>query len=237
MGIVDLFLPRQVKCVVCGDEVDKFGICEKCSRLLTLIPAPTCEICGGENSGKGKVCFECKGRHFNFEKNYSIFSYVNNVRDMVVNFKQNGNKAIGEMFAYFIADKYDEIISKHNVNLIIPVPISDGRLKTRKFNQSEVLCSQISEQNKINNSLLIRTKETPHQTGLSRQNREDNLKASFEVKDKKILKGKNILIVDDIYTTGATLNACAKVLKDAGAKEIITLTLARAVVKKDKIID
>lgn len=237
MGVIDLFFPRQVKCVTCSEEVDKFGICEKCARLLTLIPSPTCEICGGENSGKGKVCVECKGRHFNFVKNYSIFSYVDDVRNKIVSFKQNGNKAIGEMFAYFISDKYDEINAKHNIDIVIPVPISDARRKSRKFNQSEVLCSQISDRDKVNNSILIRTKDTPHQTGLSRSNREENLKNSFEIKDKKIIKSKTILVVDDIYTTGATLNACAKVLKNCGAKEIFTLTLARAPIKKDKIIE
>ena len=237
MGVIDLFFPRQVKCVTCGEEVNKFGICEKCVRLLTLVPSPTCEICGGENSGKGKVCFECKGRHFDFVRNYSIFSYSGDVRNKIISFKQNGNKAVGEMFAYFVADKYDSIRAKHNFDLVIPVPISEARLKSRKFNQSEVLCSQISDRDKVNNSILIRTKDTPHQTGLSRSNREENLKNSFEVVDKKLVKGKTVLVVDDIYTTGATLNACAKVLRDAGAKEIFTITLARAIVKKDKIID
>jgi ComF family protein len=237
MGVIDLFFPKQVKCVTCGQEVDKFGICEKCSRLLTLIPSPTCEICGGENIGKGKVCIECKGRHFEFVKNYSLFVYDGDVRNKVISFKQNGNKSIGEMFAYFIANKYDEIIKEHGIDLIIPVPISEDRRKTRKLNQSEILCSQILDKDKIDNSILKRTKDTPHQTGLSRQNREENLKDSFEIIDKKIVKGKSILIVDDIYTTGSTLNACSRVLKSAGAKEIYTLTLARAPIKKDKIID
>lgn len=237
MGIIDLFFPRQVKCVDCGEEVSKFGICDKCVRLLTLIPSPTCEICGGENSGKGKVCFECKDKSFSFTKNYSIFVYADNVRNKIVNFKQNGNKAIGEMFAYFVADKYSEIIAKHNIDIIIPVPISEERLKSRKFNQSMVLCSQIYEKDKLNDNVLIRSKDTPHQAGLSKTNREENLKNSFTVVDKKIIKGKTILVVDDIYTTGATLNACANALKLAGAKEIFTLTLSRAVIKKDKVFE
>lgn len=238
MGVIDLFFPRQVKCVTCGDEVDKFGICENCVKFLTLIPLPTCDICSGESFGKGKVCFECKGKHFSFVKNYSIFSYVEEVKDKIINFKQNGNKAIGEMFAYFIADKYEKIFKEIDIDIIIPVPISEARLKSRKFNQSEVLCSQISEQNKINKTILIRIKDTPHQTGLNKINREENLKNSFELTDKKIVKGKTVLIVDDIYTTGTTLNACAKVLKDGGAKKVYTLTLARASLKnKDKIIE
>ena len=234
--MIDLFFPRQVKCVSCGEEASKFGICDKCVRLFSLIPYPSCEICGGENLGKGKVCFECKDKHFSFTKNYSIFTYADDVRNKIISFKQNGNKAIGEMFAYFIADKYSEICVKHNIDIIIPVPISEERLKSRKFNQSMVLCSQINDNNKVNNNVLARTKDTPHQAGLSKTNREENLKNSFTVIDKKIIKGKTILVVDDIYTTGATLNACANALKLAGAKEIFTLTLSRAVIKKDKVL-
>ena len=73
MSIIDLLFPSQVKCLNCGIEVDKLALCDNCIKYLTIIPSPSCDICGGELSGKGKVCVECKGRDFNFKKNYSIF--------------------------------------------------------------------------------------------------------------------------------------------------------------------
>ena len=236
MSIIDLLFPSQVKCLNCGVEVDKLALCDNCIKYLTIIPAPSCDICGGELSGKGKVCIECKGRDFKFKKNYSIFLYTDMVRNKIIDFKQNGHKAIGEMFAYFIEEKCNEILSKNNIDIIIPVPISDERFKERKFNQSAVLCSSLPK-DKVREDVFIRVKPTPHQTGLSRKNREDNLKSAFEVTNKKIIKGKTILLVDDIYTTGSTLNACACELISAGAKSVISLTLARVPVKKGRVLD
>ena len=237
MSIIDMLFPSQVKCLNCGVETSKLAICDKCIKNLTIIPPPTCAICGGEISGKGKVCIECKGREFAFTRNYSIFVYADMVRKMIIDFKQNGHKAIGEMFAYFIEDKCDDILVKNNIDIIIPVPISEERLKERKFNQSEVLCSRLLLTNKVDVNALIRVKPTPHQTGLSRSNREENLKDAFVVANKKNIKGKTVLLVDDIYTTGSTLNACSKILKNSGANEVITLTLARVPVKKERVLD
>lgn len=237
MSIVDLLFPSNIKCVTCGDETNKIGICEECLKYLTLVPSPSCEICGGENFGSGKVCIECKGRNFIFERNFAVFSYIGDVRNKIIDFKQNSHKAIGEMFSYFILNEYENILRNINIDVIVPIPISAERLKLRKFNQSEVLCSKLIRDYNVNCNILKRTKDTPHQTGLSRKNREINLKNSFEINDKSLVKNKTILLVDDIYTTGATLNACASILKKAGANKIYTLTLARTPVKKDRILD
>ena len=236
MSIIDLIFPTNFKCINCGAETDRLAMCDDCVKYLTFVPSPHCAICGGELSGKGKVCVECKGREFKFDKNYSIFLYDDIVRNKIIDFKQNRHKAIGEMFAYFVEDKCNEIFANHNIDIIIPVPISDERLKERRFNQSEVLCSRLPK-DKLMTDILKRIKPTPHQTGLSRVNREDNLKSAFEVTNKKIIKGKTILLVDDIYTTGSTLNACSSELVSAGAKKIIALTLARVPVRKDRILD
>lgn len=236
MNIIDLMFPTNFKCVNCGIETDRLSICDECIKYLTIIPSPNCSICGGELSGKGSVCIECKGRDFYFEKNYSIFVYADMVRDKIIEFKQNGYKAIGEMFAYFVEDKCNEILLKHAVDIVIPVPISDERFKERKFNQSEVLCSRLPR-DILMTTVLKRIKPTPHQTGLSRKNREDNLKSAFVVTDKKKIKGKTILLVDDIYTTGSTINACARELLSAGAKSVVSLTVARVPIRKNNILD
>lgn len=237
MSIIDMLFPSQVKCLNCGAETNRLAMCDDCIKYLTIIPSPTCSICGGELSGKGKVCIECKGRDFAFTRNYSIFVYADMVRNKIIDFKQNGHKSIGEMFAYFIEDKINEICGKYNIDVIIPVPISEERLKERKFNQSEVLCGRLLLTNKVDVNILKRIKPTPHQTGLSRSNREENLKDAFVVVDKKKIKDKTVLLVDDIYTTGSTLNACSKVLRSEGVKQVITLTLARVPIKKDRVVD
>lgn len=233
---MELLFPKQVKCVTCGNETNKFGICDKCIKEFSFIKGNTCEICGIDISDKNNVCYECKGREYSFDKNFAIFHYSGDVRDKIISFKQSRVKSIGEMFAYFIADKYEEISKYFDIDLIVPMPISSERLKTRKFNQSEILCNELKYTGKVRNDILLRVKDTPHQTGLSREHRKSNLEGAFKVTDKKLIRNKIILIVDDIYTTGSTLNECAKTLKKAGVKRVLTLTFARTPIKLDRII-
>ena len=133
--------------------------------------------------------------------------------------------------------KYFENI-KVPFDVIIPMPIHENRLKERGFNQSELLLKDIEKNyGRVYKNLLVRTKDTPHQTGLGKANRESNLDHAFKVTDKQKVKGKIILLVDDIYTTGSTLNECAKTLKRAGASKVFALCLARTPINKEKILN
>lgn len=235
MSVLDLFFPTNCKCMFCNCETPEFGICDNCYSMLPIIKGKTCEKCGGENHGRGAVCIECKNREHDFDKNYCVFHYTGDVRDKIVNFKQGGKKYYGYSFSWLIERKYLEI--DENIDIIIPVPINETRLKERGFNQSEVLCEELLLTGKVDLNVLARVKDTPHQTGLNRENREKNLKGSFELLDKKKIKDKNILLVDDIYTTGSTLNECARLLKSKGANKVIGLCLARAVIDKSRIVE
>lgn len=233
MSIIDLFFPTQIKCIFCGKETSEFGICEECYSKLPFIEGKTCKICGTEIKGRSSTCIECKDREYSFDTNHAILHYIGEVQQKIIAFKQGGKKYYGEDFALLIERKYNELLEE--IDIIVPVPINDNRLKERGFNQSEILCKDLPE-DKVNKNILKRVKDTPHQTGLSRDNRQENLLDGFEVIDKDVIKNKTILIVDDIYTTGSTLNECAKILKNNGAKSIIGLTLARTPVKADKVL-
>ena len=236
MSIIDLFFPRNVKCIFCRSETKKFGICDNCLSKLEFIKEQVCQKCGVSVNGKTKICIECKGKNFNFDRNYAVLDYDGDVRDKIIGFKQNGNKYIGEAFAWLIEHKYRELNLDDKIDIIIPMPINDKRLKERGYNQSEVLSLELESTGKVNTSIIKRIKDTPHQTGLSREHREANLHGCFAVIDKKKIKGKNILIIDDIYTTGSTINECASTLLKAGANTVTSLTLARAEIKKDTFI-
>lgn len=235
MFALDLFFPRQVKCIFCGRETKEYGICDSCYENLPFILPPTCHRCGGRMIGKGIVCVECKGRQSTLDRCYSILEYTDEIAKKINTFKQAGVKHIGETFAFLIDEKLQDI--EGDIDIIIPVPISESRRKLRGFNQSEILCKEIMESGKVNVSILTRPTDTPHQTGLGRKNRLANLKDAFKVTDKKMIKNKTILLIDDIYTTGSTLNECARTLKDAGASKVIGLTLARAKPKMNKVLD
>ena len=117
-------------------------------------------------------------------------------------------------------------------DVIIPVPLHATRLYERGFNQAEVLCEEISKkyERQYRNDLLFRIKDTPHQTGLNRDNRLLNLSNAFKITDIKKIKNKRILIIDDIFTTGSTLDEVAFTLLKAGAKSVSGLCLARGLV-------
>lgn len=227
--ILELFFPKDCKCVFCGRETRRYGICEECYSHLPFVIGKVCSVCGASNPSRSSVCIECKGRDFAFKRNISILDYDGEVRRKIVSFKQEGNKYIGRAFAWLVANKINEL--DLDMDFIIPMPISDERLKERGFNQTEVLC-ELLDKDLVRTDILVRVKNTPHQTGLSRENRETNLKSAFKVLDKKVVKGKKILLIDDIYTTGSTLNESAETLLKAGASEVYTLTLARSPIRK-----
>lgn len=149
-------------------------------------------------------------------------------------FKEDGKKHIGYAFARLIEEKFEDI--QEDVDYILPVPIGADRLKMRGYNQSEILCRELISTGKVKYDLLLRPKDTLHQTGLDRKHRMTNLKGAFKVADKKLIKGKCILVVDDIYTTGSTLNECALTLKNAGASKVISLTLCRTPINTSNVI-
>ncbi len=118
-----------------------------------------------------------------------------------------------------------------DIDVIIPVPLHSTRLREREYNQSLLLAHRMSTYLDIplNYSILRRIRETPPQTSLTKHARLQNLRRSFAVKTPQLLKGKSILLVDDVYTTGTTVNECAKVLRKAEAKHVYVVTLARMI--------
>ncbi|MFZ1980630.1 MAG: ComF family protein, partial [Smithella sp.] len=159
----------------------------------------------------------------------AIFSYESFILNAIHQFKYKRDLSIGEMLASFMADFSFPDIDFTDYSLIIPVPLHIKRLRKRGFNQSLVLARAVEHKRQIpvNFSVLKRHKFTLTQTGSNRDERKENIKGAFEVTDKKKIDGKNIILIDDVYTTGATINECAKTLIKAGAQKVAVLTLAR----------
>lgn len=235
MNLLEILFPQNLKCIFCGKEDGGFGICDRCMEKLPFIKGPTCKKCGVSISS-GDVCIECKDSKHKFERVYSIFDYSGRVRNSILKIKQNGLKYLANPFSYIMFKYFENI--KVPFEVIIPMPIHENRLKERGFNQSELLLKDIEKNyGRVYKNLLVRTKDTPHQTGLGKANRESNLDHAFKVTDKQKVKGKIILLVDDIYTTGSTLNECAKTFKRAGASKVFALCLARTPINKEKILN
>lgn len=230
MKVIDIFFPSNIKCIFCGDEDYKHGICDKCLENLPYIKGRTCVKCGGHVLKDEIICHECEKNEHAFHSSYALFDYDGDIKIKINQFKQSGAKYLGHTFAHMLSDFYEKLDMK--VDLILPMPIHPNRLKERGFNQSELLCEVIAKNHPklVNKDLLIRIKDTPHQTGLNRDNRLMNLSNAFEITNLKKVRNKRILIIDDIYTTGSTLDECAFTLLKAGAKSVIGLCLARGLV-------
>jgi ComF family protein len=219
-------------CVVCGRESPSGQLCENCKQYL--IAEPCCAICGEHISDGGIVCDECKDGRL-FDKNRSVFVYGGNVAESILALKFRGAKYKAIDFAKLLAQKYSEF--GEIADVVCYVPATQKRERLRGYNQAKELALEFC---KITGlpfvELLTKTKETGHQAELSREERLTNLANSFAVTDRWLARNRKVLVIDDVLTTGSTLNACAKVLKHAHAKKVYCLTIAKTeykLIKKD----
>lgn len=230
--ILDFLFVNDCKCIVCGKEIvknSKYSMCKQCLDSLPYI-TKCCNKCG-ESIKSGTICLNCKQNLPKINRNFSIFKYEPPISTLITNLKFKNQKYLAKYLSNFLVDKFLEM--EIEVDYIIPVPISEKRFKVRKFNQTELLCSTFEKELniKIENNLVARVKDTPNQTSLNRRERLINLKDCFKVLNKQKVKGKTILIVDDVYTTGATINEIATVLFNAKAKAVYGLTVAHSTIQ------
>lgn len=235
MKILDILFPQNIKCIMCGSEDNDFGICDKCRAKIPIIRGKTCKKCG-VNISSGDVCIDCKSGDLKFEKVYSICEYTGNIRCAIIKLKIGGYKNIAKPLSKIIYDYFATLDIPFD--MIIPMPIHINRRKERGFNRCELLLEDIcNNYGRVYTDVLVRAIDTPHQTGLSREHRKENVKGAFKVTNKAKVKGKVILVFDDIYTTGTSMNECARTLLRAGASKVFGLCLARTPINLDKYLE
>jgi len=225
-------------CVACGviipvnkREEKQVGMCLHCQDLFEPIEPFTCKICGVPTKIEVEKCVSCFGKNFEFEKNIATFLYDELVKDLLLKLKFNSKKQIAHSLGQVWA-KYVHEIPPDAV--LVPLPMYPKKQRERGFNQAEVIARAIGEKFGVPVvNAVERVVDTPPQSGLHPRQRVDNIKGAFAVAKAENAKGKNYIVVDDIYTTGASLNECARVLKDAGAKSVCGLTLT-VVKRKEK---
>ena len=223
--IVSLVYPHI--CVGCG-SVMPFGggiLCAECRADFDEPVLDRCPVCGRIIYHRGK-CRSCNGTRLYFDRGHSVFEYKDNVRNAVLNCKYRNMKHIGRYFGEIMAD-YAEKNALCGFDMVTAVPLHKNRMRQRGYNQSDIPAAMVAS--RLNTpcvSALERVVDTKPQNFLSREERLKNIKRAFAVRDKEAIKGKSILLIDDIYTTGATVNECAKVLKKNGASRVEFLTFS-----------
>lgn len=224
--ILELIYPN--KCIYCNELIPIGGdslVCEECSNNIKVADKPRCIMCDRPIKITA-VCHICKDMNIYFDKGFAVYNYEGKVKNAILNFKYNNKKRNCKPFSDIML-KYFLENSDTMPDIIVPVPLYKKRYRKRGFNQSELLAIEISKGLGIETlNVLDRIKETKPQSGLKMAQRIKNLKGAFALNEKYEVKDKNILIIDDIFTTGATCNECAKVLRKNGAQTIMFLTIA-----------
>lgn len=227
----DLFLPPS--CVGCG----KFGShwCEVCNAQLQQITAPVCDICGVPQVCNS-ICSECERNPPAFNHVRSLARYENPFRKGIIRLKYHGNAALGEVFSVYLIQLLLSLQWKFD--MVLPVPLSTNRLKQRGYNQTAFLAYPISQYFRLPYQpySLRRIRNTHSQVGLTGIERRENLTEAFKA-EPTLVKDKVVVLVDDVFTTGSTLNACAEALKTAGVKEVNGITLGRPLSYAQEIWD
>lgn len=233
-GLLDLFLPR--RCAGCRDAWMHSGAgfwCERCLAELPWITHPLCPRCGRPYSKSGAsidhACGDCLLSAYPFDSARSATLYSGVIRDRIHQFKFGGQLEWAPALTELLADAWTKAALPH-VQLILPVPLHPKRLRERGFNQSGILAKALGKRFGVPFAfdLLQRGRWTEPQTRLSRADRLTNVRGAFQVTDGSRVEGRTIVLVDDVFTTGATLSECATTLKASGAKSVHVLTVARA---------
>lgn len=225
-----LFPPR---CFACNALTAEQGsLCGDCWHDVDFIAAPLCRRCGvpfAHDVGEMGECMPCLQAPPPYATARAVFRYEGGSRRLVTGYKYYDRTHATPMFARWMARAGAEQLAQADV--IVPVPLHRWRLLQRRYNQSALLASAVAKAAQLPclPDALRRTRHTAQQAGLTREQRQDNVRAAFAVAPAKktLLSGKSVLLIDDVLTTGATLNACTDALMDAGAKQVFILTLAR----------
>lgn len=231
--VSDVIFPPQ--CMGCAEILHPQNgklFCPACKEKIRFITGSLCPVCGttfSNSPAENHLCGNCLENKTYFSCARAVVSYETIILHAIHQFKYGNNISVGALLASFMADFSFPDVDFTDYSLIVPVPLHIKRLRQRGFNQSLILARALAKkwQIPVNFSLLKRHKFTETQTGMNKTERKQNIKGAFEVRDKENIAGKNIIIVDDVYTTGATVNECAKILIKAGAQKVTVLTLAR----------
>ncbi len=226
--VLELFFPSNLKCIFCGRDIPDPEVCycEDCAEKLIFDSQRRCKLCDDVVLGDSTICDNCKSHHKNFDRAISVFPYIDIVKKVILRFKDSNAKYLAPHMAKLMFNRLQQ--ENINFDVILPMPLSKKSFAKRKFNQAQLLAENLSilSEKPIETNCFEKIKETKHQKELGFFDRQKNLNKAFKVTDKSKVLNKRILLVDDIMTTGATANECAKELKKY-ADKVFVITFAR----------
>jgi len=238
-GLADLVFPP--KCLICGVFITRdqrlgpdglADFCPACRAGLLPLPQAHCLCCGRPFDTmvpSVHVCARCRKKKPIYDQALAAGLYEGALRKAIHGLKYSGRTELARPLAAFMADRLDPPFFPPQVDLILPVPLHRKRLRQRGFNQALLLARKLYHEYEalVRFDLLLRTRWTEPQVNLKGPERLANVRRAFALSDPAAVKNRSVLLMDDVYTTGATVNECGRVLKKAGADQVLVLTLAR----------
>ena len=225
--LIELLFPR--RCVVCDKPVEKMGnyVCKKCRPKIKYVESPYCMKCGKSlEQAEEEYCRDCRETAHFFKKGRALYEYES-IKMSVYRYKYQGRKEYAEFFGTELAKKLGNEIKTWKADVIVPVPLHKDREKKRGYNQAAVIARKLGDSLHIpvEEKMVERIRPTLAQKNLKGKERQNNLKNAFKIRQNDV-KLKTVIVVDDIYTTGATMDEIAGCLKRAGVKEVYCISLA-----------
>lgn len=210
-----------------GCSANGYVICKDCADTFLPVDEETsCPLCGLPVGAKS-VCGKCLDDKNLFDEGIYGFYYENRLRDAIHSFKFSGRKDVGRHLIGLVAKKIT--VRSSRFDCIVPLPVTEKRLKERGFNQSFIISEEISKMTgkPVCHSALLKTKDTLDQYSLSKDERKKNVKNAFSLSRDGDIKDKKVLLVDDLYTTGHTAKEATRILLKGKAREVVFFALAR----------
>lgn len=225
-ALLNALLPH--RCLRCGTTVGSApGLCAECYPLIRFVAGEGCHCCGAPVSAPGLLCGACLAHPPAYDGARSALLYDRNSRDLVLRFKHADATHMAPVLAAWLHRAGRDILE--GADALVPVPLHWRRLFSRRYNQSALLARQVSRRTGIpcEMGLLHRVLNTQPQGYMRRNARQENVRRAFVVRAPGRVLGKKLVLIDDVLTTGATVTACARALKQAGAASVTVLTVAR----------
>jgi len=218
-------------CGICGSRLNggQKCICRDCWSSLTIIEPPFCRQCGLPLDLPDPLCPACRSRRRLFSFARSLGPFDERLQRIIHLLKYRHRKSLAVPLARMLASTMRQDRRFDAMEAIIPVPLHAVRARSRGYNQSELIAFRLARRTglRLLKDSLCRKRNTPSQSGLGLIRREMNVRGAFGVKHPQTISGKRLILVDDVLTTGATVDACTEVLLQSGAEEVCVLTVAR----------
>lgn len=207
-------------CPICGKIISQgFFVCPSCRKELPWIRGSICLICGRNVPEGEPLCGDCLDRAHDFDICRAMCLYDDRMRQVLSELKYHHRRDIGTALGKLLAEYGRELVRAWEIDMIVPVPVHKSRLKKRGYNQAAVVAGECARlwQLPVNERAVVRKRKTKAMKELDRRERADSLRQAFESGPSPVM-GRRVLVIDDIYTTGSTLDAVSHVLKENGAR-------------------